>query len=131
MPPVHLLFTQSRSLAGAHAAARPRRSHPRANPALPRALGDQVFVPHRLPSRECGRLTGIRPAPPPPTAEGPNCIALFLCRGPGANVLFFRVSILQELVKCVENRRKFRKMQNQFCWVLCDEYYNFCYSYMV
>jgi hypothetical protein len=62
-------------------AARPRRSCPRSNPGLPRALGEHVVVSHRLPGRERGRLTRIRPAPPPPMVEGPNCESKFLSRG--------------------------------------------------
>jgi hypothetical protein len=31
-------------------------------------------------------------------------------------------------VNCVENHRKFRKMQDQFCWIPGELYYNFCYS---
>jgi hypothetical protein len=32
------------------------------------------------------------------------------------------------LVNCIENRRKIRKMQGQFCWIRCELSYNFCYS---
>jgi hypothetical protein len=38
------------------------------------------------------------------------------------------IAILQNLVNCVENRRKFRKMQAQFCWVRFERSYNFCYT---
>jgi hypothetical protein len=32
------------------------------------------------------------------------------------------------LVNCIENRRKIRKIQGQFCWIRCELSYNFCYS---
>jgi hypothetical protein len=35
---------------------------------------------------------------------------------------------LLNLVNSVENCRKIRKMQNQFCWTPGEKYYNFCYS---
>jgi hypothetical protein len=52
-------------------AARPRRSRPCSNPGLPHTLSEHVVVTHRLPGRERGRLTGIRPAPPPPMPKAP------------------------------------------------------------
>jgi hypothetical protein len=39
----------------------------------PQALGEHMVVPHRFPGREHGRLAGIRPAPPPPHGQGPDC----------------------------------------------------------
>jgi hypothetical protein len=51
---------------------------------------------------------------------------------PGAsaqNCNFNSVADLQKLVKCVENRIKFRKMQNQFCRIHGGKHYNFCYSH--
>jgi hypothetical protein len=36
--------------------------------------------------------------------------------------------VLQILVKFVENHRKLREMQNQFCWIPGEKYYKFCYS---
>jgi hypothetical protein len=32
------------------------------------------------------------------------------------------------LVNCVENREEIKKMQDQFCWIHCELFYNFCYS---
>jgi hypothetical protein len=32
------------------------------------------------------------------------------------------------LVNCIENHRKIRKMQTQFCWMNGELSYNFCYS---
>jgi hypothetical protein len=60
-------------------------------------------------------------------------------KGHIAKPTFFPGSLLQKvnsnsktlwlfLVNCVENRRKIRKMQNQFCWIRCELSYNFCYS---
>jgi hypothetical protein len=112
--------------------ARPRRSYPRSNPGLPRALGEHVIVPHRLPGRERGRLAGIRPAPPPPMPKAPiarppvflGC--LLQTRGMvvtfpifvGSSMqkgIFTSICKLPKLVKSLENCRKFRKMQTQFC----------------
>jgi hypothetical protein len=74
------------------AAARPRRSLPRSNPGLPRALGEHVVMPYCLPGRECGRLARIRPALPPPMVEGPNCAVLILCRAPAQMFIFYSAS---------------------------------------
>jgi hypothetical protein len=35
-------------------------------------------------------------------------------------------SFVQWIVKCIEIQGKFRKIQNQFCWFACEDYYNFC-----
>jgi hypothetical protein len=35
---------------------------------------------------------------------------------------------LLSFVNSVENRRKIRKVQTQFCWIPDEKYYNFCYS---
>jgi hypothetical protein len=59
------------------------------------------------------------------------CEALKSYRVPVQKYIFYSVADLQKLVKYVENRRKFRKLQNQFFWILCEEYYNFSYSHMV
>jgi hypothetical protein len=61
----------------------PRRQPPHPNSDHPSTLGEPTVTPHRLPGRERGRLAGIRPAPPPPTAEGINCTSLIFCRGLG------------------------------------------------
>jgi hypothetical protein len=37
-------------------------------------------------------------------------------------------TVLLFLVNCVENHRKFRKMQGQFCSIRGELFYNFCYS---
>jgi hypothetical protein len=52
---------------------RPLRQLLRPNSSHPQALGEHVVVPHRFPGRERGRLVGIRPAPPPPHGQGPDC----------------------------------------------------------
>jgi hypothetical protein len=36
-------------------------------------------------------------------------------------------AILLNLVNCVENRRKIRKIQTQFWWIRCEKSYNFFY----
>jgi hypothetical protein len=41
---------------------------------------------------------------------------------------FNSISDLLNLVNCIENSRKIRKMQTQFCGFRCEIYYNFCYS---
>jgi hypothetical protein len=56
----------------------PRRQPLRPHSDHPSTLGEHLVGPHRLPRRERGRLTGILPVPPPPTAEGLNCLALIL-----------------------------------------------------
>jgi hypothetical protein len=97
-----------------------------------------------------------RPAPPPELARilaGPPSAAP---GDPIASSLFFPVSWVQSkdllvrnlklsgaglqkgisnstcvlliLVNSVENRRKIRKMQTQFCWLLFEKSYNFCCS---
>jgi hypothetical protein len=40
--------------------------------------------------------------------------------------IFNSSCVLQNLVKCIENRRKFRKMQTQFFWIAGEKYYHFC-----
>jgi hypothetical protein len=35
-----------------------------------------------------------------------------------------------ELVKSLENRRNFRKLQTQFFYIPGEEYYNFCYTHL-
>jgi hypothetical protein len=109
--------------------ARPHRSCPRSNPILPRALGEHVVVPHRLPGRERGRLVGIRPAPPPPMPKAPIArppvfLGCFLqTRGmvvtfpifvgsPVQKGIFTSICKLLKLVKYVENHKKFKKNAN-------------------
>jgi hypothetical protein len=33
---------------------------------------------------------------------------------------------LLKLLKFIENRIKIRKIQTQFCWILCEKSYNLC-----
>jgi hypothetical protein len=50
-------------------------------------------------------------------------------RGPNCERVTQLVKVLWLfLVNCVENRRKFRKIQNRFFWIRCEISYNFCYS---
>jgi hypothetical protein len=37
-------------------------------------------------------------------------------------------AVLLIFLNCVENHRKLIKMQDQFCWIPGELYYNFCYS---
>jgi hypothetical protein len=53
--------------------ARQRRHVLHPNSGHPQALGEHMVVPHRFPSQERGRLSGIQPAPPPPHGQGPDC----------------------------------------------------------
>jgi hypothetical protein len=113
-------------------AARPRRSRPRSNPGFHRALGEHVVMPHRLPGRERGRLASIRPVPPPPMPKAPIARPPFFLgcllqtRGMVVMFLIFVGSLVQKgiftgickwlkLVKSLENRIKFGKLQTQFC----------------
>jgi hypothetical protein len=97
----------------------------RANHGHPCALGELLVEPNRLPGRECRRLAGIGRSRAAPTAKGgiasPQVFPGSFVRSKGRCVT---------LLNCVENRRKFKNLQNQFFWIRCDEYYNFCYSYM-
>jgi hypothetical protein len=43
---------------------------------------------------------------------------------------FNSIAILLELVKSLENRRNFRKLQTQFFYIPGEEYYNFCYTHL-
>jgi hypothetical protein len=54
-------------------AVRSLRQILRPNSGYPQALGEQVAVAHRFSGRERGRLAGIRPEPPPPHGQGPDC----------------------------------------------------------
>jgi hypothetical protein len=81
-----------------------------------------------------------------PPAETPTGVAQFRRalpagppRGDIANLEIFPGSDSQKvtqivkadslnLVNCVENHRKFRKMQGQFCWIRGELFYNFLYS---
>jgi hypothetical protein len=87
--------------------------------------------PRPFPGHPRRRLAGFWPEPPPVGARGPNCEVSILSEGlsadqghickipnlsrdPGANIISNSTWVLLILVNCVENRRKFRKMQTQF-----------------
>jgi hypothetical protein len=108
----------------------PLRQLLRPNSGHPQALGEHVVVPHRFPDRERSRLTGIRSAPPLPMAEGHIASPHFIPVASPQSYIFNSILHLLKLVKCVEIRRKFRKMQTQFCWICCAKYYNFCYTHI-
>jgi hypothetical protein len=73
-------------------------------------------------------LAGFRPEPRRPCprdhiAEQNFFSRAFLQFGNSNSKVIFLI-----LVNCVENRRKIRKMQNQFCWIRCEISHNCCYS---
>jgi hypothetical protein len=47
---------------------------------------------------------------------------------PVQNLISNSICALLILVKSIENRRKFKTMQTQFCWTPGEKLYNFCYS---
>jgi hypothetical protein len=136
--PIRVTCSPSRALAVARSepsrppppaiVVRPLRQLLRPNSGHPQALGEHVVVPHRFPDQERGRLAGIRPAPPPPMAEGHIASPHVFPVASAQSYIFNSILHLLKLVKCVEIRRKFRKMQTQFCWIRCAKYYNFCYT---
>jgi hypothetical protein len=104
----------------------------RPNSGHPQGLGEHVVVPHCFPCRERGRLAGIRPAPPPPHAKAlipnPRIFLGCLAQTKGIVVMFQifagslaqkgnfnSVALLLELVKSLENRKKFGKLRTQVC----------------
>jgi hypothetical protein len=42
------------------------------------------------------------------------------------NQIFNSVAVLLKIVKSVDNCKKIRRMQTQFCWIPCEKHYNFC-----
>jgi hypothetical protein len=152
-PLARFLSTPSHILAGARAAAAtavdsPRRRAPRPNSGCAQLLGEHARTPPPFPGRESRRSRRNPGEPAASHSQGPNCKArdlsrefcvnegpiresLVLSRGFGASWIFNSVADLQKLVKCVEHRRNFRKLQNQFCWIRCEESYNFSYTHLV
>jgi hypothetical protein len=111
-------------------------------PPLTGALSDPATATNRLgvspitPRAACcpgPALPRRRRTPPPP--QGHSCeIQGHLCELGTClqrKLSRFLYQLVQRIRKYLKNCRKFRKLQNQFCWILCDEYYNFCYSHMV
>jgi hypothetical protein len=119
---------------------RGRRGRPRRSPpcAVVECLPAQVLSvngpwwactpPHALARPGAPSVSPESAEPRRPHGRGPNCVIPFLCRdlsawqGHGCNVLNISRSLgakwifnssceLLKLVKCLENRRKFRKMQ--------------------
>jgi hypothetical protein len=69
--------------------------------------------------------TGFRPPAPPAMSKGHIAKGqIFSGVCPQACNFNFKVPLLI-LVKCVENRRKIRKIQTQFCWIRGEKSYNF------
>jgi hypothetical protein len=141
--------TAGTAAAAATAAGRRRPT----SPALPLPTRAQESAPKdpRVDSRPrpagCGRrFAGIwpdrcRPVPGDDIARFVIFLGSFvqskgmvvnLQKLPGAsaqNCNFNSVAELQKLVKFVQILGKFRKLQNQICWIRCEECYNFCYSH--
>jgi hypothetical protein len=46
------------------------------------------------------------------------------------NPIFNSVAKILKIGKSIENHRKLRIMQTQFCWIPDKNYYNCCYSYL-
>jgi hypothetical protein len=112
-------------------AEHPRRRLLRLNQDRQPTLGEHALDPEPLPGRERRRSRRISGEPAVPWVEGPNCVVLNLfSRALARSYIFNSMLHLQKLVKCVENRRKFRKMPNKFCWIRCGKYYNFCYTHI-
>jgi hypothetical protein len=94
------------------------RPPPRRNPARPPAINPQ--------GPNCGlpnlsRETFVN--------QGAVCESGKLVRGPSHKSWSQVVKLpLLILVNCVENRRKIRKMQTQFCCLCGEKSHNFCYS---
>jgi hypothetical protein len=100
-------------------------------------LGPAGPFPRPRPAGHGRRLAGFwpdrrRPAPEHPIASPQNFPGVHL-RNKGISVTLWKIlgvclkvcseivfDLLQKLVKCVEIRRKFRKLQNKFCWI-CGE----------
>jgi hypothetical protein len=54
----------------------------------------------------------------------------FFAGSPTQKSNFNSIAILLELVKSLENRRKFEKLQTQFFYIPGEEHYNFCYTHL-
>jgi hypothetical protein len=132
----------------ARATESPHRRGSRQLPATKSGPVELVVIPRHFPGQERPRTRRSPATRAAGRPRGPNCESPNLPRGfhakrgptckktetskvPGAKINFNSVYKLLKLVKCVENHRKFRKLQNQFFWICCEEYYNFCYSHMV
>jgi hypothetical protein len=109
-------------------AGHPGRRLLRPNHGRQPTLGEHVVDPDPSPGRERHRI--LASLPPLGSKDPISWPQIF----PGAsaqNCIFNSIPHLLKLVKCVENRRNFRKMQTLFCWIRCEVYYNFCYTHIV
>jgi hypothetical protein len=126
-------------LAGARAAAAAAAGHRRAptpvtstpNHVHHPTLGEHVVDPEPSPGRERRRSRRNSSEPAALWSRDPIAWSQFFRGASVQNCNFNSIPNLLKLVKCVENRRKFRKMQTQFCWIRCEEYYNSCYTHIV
>jgi hypothetical protein len=106
------------------------------------------LVPELFPAQAGRRSRRNYGEPAARRPQGPNCLVPtlsrvetviqgYICEAfnfPGASVQTGSLIVnylVQKLVKCVGIRRKFGKFRNQFCWIRCEEYYNFCYTHLV
>jgi hypothetical protein len=111
---------------------RPLRPIFRPNSGHPQALGEHVVTPHSLPGWERRRPRRISASRAAPTAKGGiakgriflGCLAQtegivvmfqFFAGSLVQKGNFNSVALLVELLKSLENRRKFGKLQTQFC----------------
>jgi hypothetical protein len=79
-------------------------------------LGEHVVDPNPSPGRERRRFAGIGRSRAAPTAKGHIASPHFFPGASTQNCISNSICKLLNLVKCVENRRKFRKMKTQFFW---------------
>jgi hypothetical protein len=90
-----------------------------------------VVDPDPSPGRERRRIAYIGRSRAAPTAKDPIAWSQFFSGASAQNCISNSICKLLNLVKCVENHIKFRKMQTQLCWINCEEYYNFCCTHIV
>jgi hypothetical protein len=112
-------------------AEHPRRRRLRPNHGHQPTLGEHVVDPNPPPAGSAAGAAGIPVSPPPLGSRDPITWPQIFPGASAQNCIFNSIPHFLKLVKCVENRRKFRKMQTQFFWIRCEEYYNFCYTRMV
>jgi hypothetical protein len=115
----------------AAAAVRRRRPPPAASPLNPiPQIGPRAPLapPRVLPWPSPAASSPESSSPRRPTAQGPHCKRYFFPRASLQKVNSNSTSAWLKLVNCVENHRKIRKFQTQFCWIRGEISYNFCYS---
>jgi hypothetical protein len=73
----------------------------------------------------------FRPEPPAAMPEDHIASPQFFSGALALNCISNNICKFLNVVKCVKNHTKFRKMQTQFCWISGENYYNFCYTHIV